>query len=243
MDCRRCASELEKPGDYCLSCDTANCDAVVVDFDEREATLTMLYDEAVVGQSTVTTTPEPDAELASVQRRNFAGRVGDHIRRKRPEAVYVAGDRELVRALREDLRYELYRVPDDDPATAALERREGGALEVVDAAPGEKLGGSHSTVIGEREGYRVLMTVAEHPNVKKVVPGPIEAGGSSSRGGVRAKVTRADMNGNVRLLLRDGSSVQENRIVTTATDRADGERVREDLNEALEADGYGGEGG
>jgi hypothetical protein len=242
MECRRCAASLEKPGDYCLSCDTANCEAVVVEFDEGEATLTMLYDGSVVGESTVATTPEPDEELAGVQRRNFAGRVADHVRRKRPEAVYVAGERELVAALREDLRYELYRVSDDDPVGTALERGEDGSLEVVEAAPGEKLGGSHSTVIGEREGHRVLMLVAEHPNVKKVVPGPIEAGGSSTRGGVRAKVTRADMNGNVRLLLREGSSVQENRIVTTATEKGDGERVRADLNEALVEAGYGEEG-
>jgi hypothetical protein len=46
-------------------------------------------------------------------------------------------------------------------------------------------------------------------------------------------VTRADEHGNVRLLLRDGSSVQENRVVTTAGDRDTGERVRDALNEAL----------
>jgi len=52
-------------------------------------------------------------------------------------------------------------------------------------------------------------------------------------------VTRADTNGNVRLLLRDGSSVQENRIVTTARDNDGGEHVRQDLNDALdEADLY-----
>jgi hypothetical protein len=79
--------------------------------------------------------------------------------------------------------------------------------------------------------------VAGHPHVKKIVPGPIDAGGSGSRTGVRAKATRADTNGNVRLLLRDGSSVQENRVVTTAGERDLGERVRADLNEALaEAD-------
>jgi len=241
MGCRRCGAELEKPGDYCLVCDTANCDAVVVAFDEREARLTMLYEDEIVGESTVTTTPESDAELAGVQTRNFAGRVADHIRRKRPENVYVAGDRELVGALRADLRYELYRVPEENPVETALERRDDAPLEVVGDAPSEKIGGSHSTVIGERDGHRVLLTVAEHPNVKKVVPGPIEAGGSSSRGGVRAKVTRADMNGNVRLLLRDGSSVQENRVVTTATEKADGERVRADLNGALREEGYGEE--
>jgi hypothetical protein len=73
--------------------------------------------------------------------------------------------------------------------------------------------------------------------VKKVIPGPIESGGASSPTGVRAKATRADTNGNVRVLIRDGSSVQENRVVTTAGDRELGEHVREDLNEALaEAD-------
>jgi hypothetical protein len=37
----------------------------------------------------------------------------------------------------------------------------------------------------------------------------------------------------VRLLVRDGSSVQENRVVTTAAERELGERVRADLNSAL----------
>jgi hypothetical protein len=84
---------------------------------------------------------------------------------------------------------------------------------------------------------RAIQTVGEHPHVKKIIPGPIDAGGSGSRSGVRAKATRADENGNVRLLIRDGSSVQENRVVTTASDRELGEHVRADLNEALrEAD-------
>ncbi|HET7322793.1 MAG TPA: DUF2103 domain-containing protein, partial [Halococcus sp.] len=75
--------------------------------------------------------------------------------------------------------------------------------------------------------------VADHPHVKKVIPGPIESGGRGSRTGVRAKATRADANGNIRVLVRDGSSVQEVRVVTTAADRSQGERVREDLNRAL----------
>jgi len=83
------------------------------------------------------------------------------------------------------------------------------------------------------QGGKAVSTVAQHPHVKKIVPGPIDAGGTGSRTGLRAKATRAGTNGNIRLLLRDGSSVQENRIVTTAMDRETGERVREDLNEAL----------
>ena len=114
-----------------------------------------------------------------------------------------------------------------------MERRGERSLEVVETAPREKLGGSHSTLIGGRNGRRAIGVVADHPHVKKIVPGPIDAGGTGSRTGLRAKVTRAGDNGNLRLLLRDGSSVQENRVVTTAMDRETGEFVREDLNDAL----------
>jgi hypothetical protein len=72
--------------------------------------------------------------------------------------------------------------------------------------------------------------------VKKLVPGPI-TNGSTAEGGLVAKATRADARGNVRLLLREGASVQENRVVTTAPDRETGERVRVDLNEALGVEG------
>ncbi|ELZ43979.1 hypothetical protein C464_14120 [Halorubrum coriense DSM 10284] len=258
MNCRRCGTPLQKPGDYCLTCNTANVDAVVAEFDADRARLTMLDEDAVVGETTVTTRPEDDERLTEVQLRNFAGRVADEIRRKRPETVYAAGEREPLRETRAQLHHEFYRVPDDgaggnggggtaadgsrdgdDGADASpvvrwvLDRRGDRSLAVVETPPREKIGGSHSTLIGDRKGRKAVQTVAEHPHVKKIVPGPIDAGGTGSRTGLRAKATRAGTNGNVRLLLRDGSSVQENRIVTTAMDRETGERVREDLNEAL----------
>jgi len=231
MECRQCASDLERPGDYCLVCRTANADAVVVDCARDRADLTVLHDDEVVGKTSVTTTPEKGDEGLR-ELRNFTGRVADEVRRKRVESVYVAGDREVVGRLRADLHHEFRRVPDDGPVEAAI--GEGPrSPDVVETPPREKIGGRHSTLIGGRAGRRAVETVAEHPHVKKLVPGPIEAGGSSSRGSVRAKATRADTNGNVRLLLREGSSVQENRVVTTAMDRETGERVRADLNEAL----------
>ncbi|ELZ59799.1 MULTISPECIES: DUF2103 domain-containing protein [Halorubrum] len=254
MNCRRCGTPIEKPGDYCLTCNTANADAVVAEFESDRAHLTILDEDAVVGQTTVTTRPEAGERLSEVQLRNFAGRVADEIRRKRPETVYAAGEREPLRETRAQLHHEFYRVPDggaggrregadddsdDDredvsPVVAwVLDRRGDRSLAVVETPPREKIGGSHSTLIGDRKGRKAVQTVAEHPHVKKIVPGPIDAGGTGSRTGLRAKATRAGTNGNVRLLLRDGSSVQENRIVTTAMDRETGERVREDLNEAL----------
>ena len=251
MNCRRCGTPLRKPGDYCLTCNTANADAVVAEFAEDRARLTMLDEDAVVGETTVTTRPESDEQLTEIQLRNFAGRVADEIRRKRPDTVYAAGAREPLRETRAQVHHDFYRVPDakagpgGDAASDGdgeraspvvswvLDRRGDRALEVVETPPREKIGGSHSTLIGDRKGRKAVSTVAQHPHVKKIVPGPINAGGTGSRTGLRAKATRAGANGNVRLLLRDGSSVQENRIVTTAMDRETGERVREDLNEAL----------
>ncbi|RBI63472.1 metal-binding protein [halophilic archaeon] len=238
MDCRRCGTDVERPGDYCLACDTANCDAVVAVFDDDRATLTMLDDEEVVGETTVTTVPESGEETGTVQLRNFAGRVADEIRRKRPETVYAAGARAPLRETRAQLHHQFYRVGDDGAVEEVLSRRGDRALEVVETNPLEKLGGSHSTLIGDRDGMSAVQAAAQHPHVKKIIPGPISAGGSSSPSGLRAKATRADENGNVRLLLRDGSSVQENRVVTTAMDRERGERVREDLNEALAEAGF-----
>ena len=229
--CDACGSVLEKPGDFCLACRSENADAVVVDCSSDRTTITILDGDAVVGETIVTTVPE-DGELAQAQRRNFAGRIADEVRRKRPESVFLAGDRDTVRAVRADLHYDCYRV-DGDPVEAALARGNDRDLVVVDEPPAAKIGGSHSTMIGGRVGRRAVEAVASHPHVKKVVPGPIQTGGNSSVG-TAAKATRADENGNVRLLLRGGSSVQENRVVTTAMNRELGERIREDLGELID---------
>ena len=241
MECRHCATPLEKPGDFCLVCREPNAEAVVLEAARDRATLTMLADDddvrgdgdPILGRTTITTTPEDGGEKGVVELRNFAGLIGDEIRRKRPEEVYADGSREVIRAVREDVHHPFYRVADDDPVRAVLDRRHSRALDVVETPPAEKIGGSHTTLIGGRTGMRAIRAVADHPHVKKVIPGPIDAGGKGSQSGLRAKVTRADDGGNVRMLLRDGSSVQENRVVTTARDREMGERIREDLNDVL----------
>ena len=233
MECRRCASPIERPGDYCLVCRTTNTDAVVLEIEAERATLTMLFEDEVIGTSTVTTVAERDEERRVVERRNFGERIADELRRKRPEHVYAVGDREILRTVQAGVHYEVYRVDGADPVRTVLEGRDDTALEVVDRPVAEKLGGRHTTVIGGRGGRRAIQLVASYPHVKKIVPGRIDAGGRGSQSGLRAKVTRADENGNVRLLLRDGSSVQENRVITTAGSTEMGERVRDDLNELL----------
>jgi hypothetical protein len=236
VQCSRCGSELTRPGEYCLVCHTANADGVVLDIARERVELTAIRCEEVLGTTTVTTSPET-GEREVVELRNFAGRVADELQRRRPEAVYAAGDRAVLDEIRSQVHFPFYRVEDEDPVGSALASRGEPDLEVVDLPTREKIGGSHSTLIGGRDGLRVIETVAGHPNVKKVIPGPIDAGGSGSRSGLRAKATRAGADGNLRLLVRDGSSVQENRVVTTAPDRETGERIREDVNEVLSAAG------
>ncbi|MFP8891338.1 DUF2103 domain-containing protein [Natrialbaceae archaeon A-CW2] len=236
MECRQCGSPLKKPGDFCLICREGNTETVVLEAARDRATLTMITDDTVIGKTTVTTAPE-EGDLEVVELRNFAGLLGDELRRKRPEEVYATGNRAVIQAVREDTHYTFYRIEDESPVEAVLERRGDRALDVVDVPPAEKIGGSHTTLIGGRTGMQAIQTVAGHPHVKKVIPGPIDAGGIGSQSGLRAKVTRADDGGNVRMLLRDGSSVQENHVVTTARERELGEVVRADLNEALEEAG------
>lgn len=240
MECRRCAASLDRAGDFCLTCRAANADAVVCELGRGRASVTSLFEGARVGTWTVTTVEE-EGENRLRELRNFAGRVADEIHRKRPENVYVTGDREVLDALRAHLHYDLRRVAsaDGDPVEAVIERRGEPELAVVETPPREKLGGAHSTLVGGRVGKEVVELVADHPHVKKVIPGPIDAGGRGSRTGVRAKATRADSTGNVRVLVRDGSSVQEVRVVTTAADRRQGERVSEDLDRAFEEAGLG----
>ena len=238
MECRRCGSRLDRAGDFCLVCRNPNVDTVVCELGRERASVTGLFEGERVGTGTVTTVPE-EGEDEKRERRNFAGRVADEVHRKRPEEVYATGEREVLRTLRAQLHYDLRRIanPGEDAVETVLSRSEESPLKVVEIPPRKKLGGSHSTLVGGRTGKTVVAIATDHPHVKKVIPGPIESGGRGSRTGVRAKATRADGRGNVRLLVRDGSSVQEVRVVTTAADRAQGERVREDLNRALAEEG------
>lgn len=220
---------MARPGDYCLVCHTGNTDTVVLELGRERSTVYAALDGGVVGERVVTTVPEEGERSRPVELRNYAGLIVDEIRRKRPGEVYGWGDREVMDLVRRKLHYEVQN-------TDSLEEALGDDAEVldeVDVDPGDKISGRHSTLIGESVGREALKEVARNPYVKKIVPGPISSGGRS-RGGFDAKTTRADSNGNLRLLLRHGSAVQENRVITTATDRESGERISEEVNEELE---------
>jgi hypothetical protein len=102
----------------------------------------------------------------------------------------------------------------------------------------DKLGGAHTTVIGGRTGKKILRLVGGHPDIKRIIPSVITVRGKSASGGaLSAKVLRPDGRGNLRLLLSQGTSSQEIRIVTNVGEFAEGERVMAELNAILSGKG------
>jgi len=99
----------------------------------------------------------------------------------------------------------------------------------------DKMGGTHTTIIGGREGRSIIHLVAAYPKVKKVIPGIIQVKGIAG-GCFRAKVLRSDSRGNLRLLFSHGSSVQEIRLVTTGATAEEGDFISDDLNRLIQAE-------
>lgn len=95
-----------------------------------------------------------------------------------------------------------------------------------------KLGGSHTTIIGGRAGKKLVRFVSQHREVKKIIPAVISVKGMAG-GKLSGKLLRADSRGNLRLLLSQGRSFQELRLVTTVGTAAEGERIVEELTEII----------
>lgn len=95
-----------------------------------------------------------------------------------------------------------------------------------------KLGGTHTTIIGGRAGKKLIKLVSQHPEIKKIIPSVISVKGVAG-GKLSGKVLRADARGNLRLLLSEGRSFQEVRLVTTVGTAEEGDRIMNELNEIL----------
>jgi len=98
------------------------------------------------------------------------------------------------------------------------------SLKKVNTKAEKKVHGSHSTIIGGREGMKLVYKLASSEYVKKIVPGVIENKGTVS-GGIRLKVTRSDEKGNIKALLIDGATVQKLHVITTASNKEEGEEI------------------
>ncbi len=104
--------------------------------------------------------------------------------------------------------------------------------EKTQSSSKNKLGGIHTTIIGGRAGKKLVKLVSQHPEIKKVIPSVISTKGIAG-GSLTGKVLRADARGNLRLLLSEGRSFQEVRLVTTVGTAEEGDRIMSELNEIL----------
>lgn len=234
MRCGVCGDALERPGDYCLQCDTQNCTAVYVEASESTADIHFLSENTVHGKQHIRWRKDDTSTRNKKLERNFVGRIVDITRRKKPTYLYLNTEPDRIRKLRSQVHeMEIFTFQSiENPVEQIQSHMATNGLETVDMQPEDKIGGSHSTVIGDRQGHAVLTTVATSRFVKKVIPGPIDGGGNSG-GGFRAEVTRADNSGNLRVLVKEGGTVQTVRVVTTAAGIQDATKVKNELETLL----------
>jgi hypothetical protein len=108
------------------------------------------------------------------------------------------------------------------------------SVNLQEDSPKNKIGGAHTTIIGGRSGKRLVKFVSQHPEIKKVIPSVISVKGVAG-GSLTGKVLRSDARGNLRLLLSEGRSFQEIRLVTTVGTAAEGDRIMNELNKIIES--------
>ncbi|MCS7144226.1 MAG: DUF2103 domain-containing protein [Archaeoglobaceae archaeon] len=94
--------------------------------------------------------------------------------------------------------------------------------------------GRHKTLIGDREGLKLIGEILSHKAVKRVIFGRIENKGSRTGHGLRFKITRIDERGNIRAILSYGSSNQEIHIITTASGKEEGLKIAQELSDLFE---------
>ena len=239
--CPGCGSEINVSG-YCPFCGYAPVAAAIHLSDKL--LLTFLFRDNMDVTLSFKIYWDDEPELSEISERNLFERVSEELHFRRVRRIFISAASQEKR----DYCCEMVRKFALSPLEIVLtdtfrnscefvERvkdhvRTVDELEKVNTDPDDKIGGAHSTVIGGREGLKLLVGLAASPYVKKVVPGVIESAGISG-GGVRLKLTRCDDRRNIRALLIDGSSVQQVYVITTAADKKQGERVLKELKSVL----------
>lgn len=234
VKCRNCHSELEHPGDYCLICGQSNVDLLGVYVGER-IHLFCFYGKDYVGQENlIPMGVEEGGKEDQIAYRNTLELISDSVHRKRPQTVITSGinSSTILKLWDCEVFYTRdFDSPEDFKRALEAYQKEK-KMEKVDIRPEKKVSGKHYTVIGGRSGQRILREIGGSAYVKKIVPGPIEVS-RKSQGGFSFKIQKPDHRGNLRLRLREGSTVQEIRLVTTAYDESSAQKVVDDLNARL----------
>ncbi len=239
MRCPNCFAELPSPTAYCLHCGSRNALGCGLFIADNRIHLFFIGKHA---EETISFRLYEEEESV----RNTFEIIAERIHERRVDEVYISGiSEELIEKASEMLKrvaLSPISVTITNPFQSAEEFfkhliehvRTAKELKKVDIKPEEKIHGAHSTIIGGREGLKLIHKIATSEFVKKIVPGVIEAKGSALGGGVRFKLTRCDDRGNIRGLLIDGATVQEIHVVTTAGNKEEGEVILKILRGLLE---------
>ncbi|AEA46257.1 DUF2103 domain-containing protein [Archaeoglobus veneficus] len=236
MICRNCGTELVSPAAFCLVCNTRNALGCGLFCDGSN--IYLFFIAARGHESFKIALYEDEFEIS---RRNAFELAAERMHEKRVEDVFVSGtDRKAILDAAEWVRRtaihpvsvittDTFNSPEEFCDAISRHLRAKTVLRRIDARPEDKIGGAHSTIIGGREGAKLLHRIATCEYVKKIVPGVIEAKGTAAGGGVRLKLNRSDERGNIRAILIDGASVQKVLVITTASNAEEGEEVRKIL--------------
>ncbi|RLI75125.1 metal-binding protein [Archaeoglobales archaeon] len=224
--CYKCHSTIKTPTSFCLNCDTKNAiasgifngisriDVIFIGMQDNETFSLKKYD---------------DTSLTT-----YFDLIAEKLYDRRIEEIYLGGaNDELIEEVSYHLKnslspFKIYltNVFGKDEFFKIIDKhvRIKKSLKKVNIKVEKKIYGSHSTIIGGREGLKLIYKLASSEYIKKVVPGVIENKGTVS-GGVRLKVTRSDEKGNVRALLINGATVQKLHVITTASNKEEGEEI------------------
>ncbi|ADC66407.1 Protein of unknown function DUF2103, metal-binding protein [Ferroglobus placidus DSM 10642] len=228
MRCKNCGNRLLSKTSFCLYCGERNaygCGAYL----ENEK-LKLVF----IGEDVETLAFKVYDDEVSL--RNLFEICAERIHERRVDRVVVSGERKdfvasmISKFALSDLEVLVTDDMNFDEFVGKLVEffKRVRKIKKVYVDPEEKISGAHSTIIGGREGFNLIMKLARSPYVKKVVPGVIENKGTS-QGGVRIKLTRSDDRGNIRALLIHGAAVQQIYVITTASNKEEGEVVLKEL--------------
>ena len=236
MKCRFCFNKLEHIGDYCLSCGQTNTTLLGLCREGNRAYLLCFYNGEFIGEEVIKMIESSDKNTKERQiaNRNSMELISEAIHRKRPDIAIISGfnPKEILRLWSPNAYYTDEFNSADEFRAALEDHLKQKEIEKIEIRPEKKIRGKHTTVIGGRNGFKILMMIGGSPYIKKIIPGPIEVSGKSGVG-FQYKIQKPDNKGNLRLLLKDGSAVQELRIVTTAYDENTGEKIAEELKHRL----------
>ncbi len=224
--CHKCHSPIKTPTSFCLYCNTKNAIASGVFNGKNNIHVIFI---GVQGNEVLSFKKYDDTPLIT-----YFDLIAEKMHERRIEEVYLGGNNdESIDVASHYLKNSLFpfkiyltNTLDKDEFFETVDKhvRIKKSLKKVDIKVENKIHGSHSTIIGGREGIKLVYKLASSEYVKKIVPGVIENKGTVS-GGVRLKVTRCDDKGNVKALLINGATVQKLHVITTASNKEEGGEV------------------